>query len=167
MRISASLRELLRGIKLVILDVDGVLTDGRMIYGSDATEYRLFDVHDGYGISAAIAAGMHFAIVSRGNSNAVAVRAKMLGITELHQGVRSKDEVLPALLKKFGVTAEEACFMGDDEPDLPLLKIVGVSAAPSTAYHTVLKHVDLVTAAGGGRGAVRELIDEILRAKKL
>jgi 3-deoxy-D-manno-octulosonate 8-phosphate phosphatase (KDO 8-P phosphatase) len=151
---------------MIILDVDGVLTDGGMIYGSDASDYRVFDVYDGYGISRAIRSDLTVAIISRGKSDAVSARANALGIQEVHQGVTAKEDVFADLIKKYGIEPAQTCFMGDDEPDLPLLRLVGVGAAPSSAYYTVLREVEFITESPGGRGAVRELIDAILDAKK-
>jgi 3-deoxy-D-manno-octulosonate 8-phosphate phosphatase (KDO 8-P phosphatase) len=154
-------------IKLVVLDVDGVLTDGRMLTGSDGVDYRVFDVHDGFGTALAIEKGIKVAIVTRGISEAVNVRAKKLGITDIHQGVQDKAAALRDLMSKFDVVKNEVCAMGDDVFDLGMLRNSGIGVAPRTAHPEVLKHVDFITNAAGGRGAVREVLDHILRAKKL
>ena len=152
---------------MVILDVDGVMTDGRMVFGSNGFEMKFFDVYDGYGITRAIGLGLQIAIISRGTSEVTAHRAKQLGITEFHQRALDKVEAFNEIRRKYSFSPDEVCFIGDDEYDLGLLRIVGLSAAPPTAYPAVLKEVDFVTTAAGGRGCVREVLDMILRARKL
>lgn len=149
------------------MDVDGVLTDGRIIYGADGTEYKCFYAHDGYGITRAIEKGLTIAWISGRKSKVVAMRARELGITSLHQDVDDKVSVYEALKVKHKLHSKEVCFIGDDEFDLPLLKKVSISAAPSDAVEAVRAEVDFVTTAPGGRGAVRELLDMILSARKL
>jgi 3-deoxy-D-manno-octulosonate 8-phosphate phosphatase (KDO 8-P phosphatase) len=158
-------RSVLRAIRLVVLDVDGVLSDGRIIYDESGTEAKVFDVRDGYGIRKASARGLTFALVSGRTSKVVVHRARELGIAEVHQGVRDKLKVFRSILSKYGVAPAEVCCMGDDEPDLPVLAAAGFSAAPSNAVPGVKKAVHYVTAAGGGRGAVREVIEMILGAR--
>ena len=152
---------------MVVLDVDGVMTDGRMIYGTNGFEMKFFDVYDGFGITRAIDKGLLMAIISRGTSEITAHRAKVLGITEFHQRALDKAAVFNEISAKYSLNKQEVCFIGDDEYDLPLLKIVGLSVAPKTAYPSVLSEVDYITRAAGGRGAVREVLDMILKAKRL
>jgi 3-deoxy-D-manno-octulosonate 8-phosphate phosphatase (KDO 8-P phosphatase) len=152
---------------MVVMDVDGVLTDGRIIYGSDGLEYKCFHVHDGYGIARARELGMLLAIISGRISKVTSIRARRLKITEVHQGNVDKVAVFDKIRTRHKLSYSEICFIGDDEFDLPLLRKVGVSAAPRDAMERVRREVDIVTAKGGGRGAVRELLDVILRAKKL
>jgi 3-deoxy-D-manno-octulosonate 8-phosphate phosphatase (KDO 8-P phosphatase) len=158
-------RSTLAGIRIVVLDVDGVLTDGRIIYDADGTEYKSFDVHDGYGIRRALASGIRFALITGKRSKIVSFRARELGITEVHQGVTDKLKVFNALLGRHRLTAAQACVMGDDEPDLPILLAAGFSAAPRGAVQKVRDAVRYVTRARGGRGAVREVLELISRAK--
>lgn len=157
-------KTLLRRIRLVVLDVDGVLTDGRVILDADGGEYRVFDVRDGYGIRKASSLGLSFALISGKDTPVVAHRARELGITEVHQGVRDKLKVFRDLIARQGVRPAEVCCMGDDEPDIPMLAAAGFSAAPSGAVSAVKRRVHYVTKADGGRGAVRELLDLILAA---
>jgi 3-deoxy-D-manno-octulosonate 8-phosphate phosphatase (KDO 8-P phosphatase) len=157
----------LKHLRLVMLDVDGVLTDGRIIFGSDGTEYKSFDAHDGYGITRALEHGLHLALISGKQSAVVQKRAKLLGIKDVFENRMDKVNVFTLLKEKYTIDDNEACFIGDDEFDLPLLRIVGFSVAPNDAIEAVKKEVDYVTKANGGRGAVRELLDLILKAKKL
>ena len=152
---------------MIVLDVDGVLTDGSIIYGSDGTEYKHFHVHDGYGIFRARELGLQFAIISGRSSKVTTLRAKRLEIVDVHQGNNDKVSVFDKLKNKYKLQYNEVCFIGDDEFDLPLLRKVGLSVAPSDAIEAVRREVDYVTKAVGGRGAVREVIDAILNAKKL
>lgn len=152
----------LAGIRLIVLDVDGVLSDGRIILDERGKEYKSFDVHDGYGIRKAMEAGLRFAIISGRKSKVVPHRARLLGIPDVHLGAKDKLSVFRKLLAKHGLRAVEACCIGDDEPDLPILRAAGLSAAPSTAVAAVRAEVHVVTRVGGGRGAVREVIDLIL-----
>jgi 3-deoxy-D-manno-octulosonate 8-phosphate phosphatase (KDO 8-P phosphatase) len=151
---------------MLILDVDGVLTDGRVIFGSDGKDYRCFDAHDGYGITKAVAKGIRIAVISGKRSAATGARLKRLGIREVYQGEMDKVRVYRKLQKKYRLHNREVCYIGDDDFDLPLLRIVGFSAAPSDAMETVASEVDYVTRKNGGRGAVREVIELILSAKK-
>ena len=164
---SKSFAQRLNAITFVILDIDGVLTDGRIIYGSDGTEYKNFDAHDGYGITRAIALGLKFASISGRTSAVTAMRMNMLGIKETYQNQMDKVKIYRKLKKKYKLDADEICYIGDDEFDIPLLSLVGVSAAPRDAMVNVRKTVNYVTKQNGGRGAVRELVDMILKAKKL
>jgi YrbI family 3-deoxy-D-manno-octulosonate 8-phosphate phosphatase len=156
-----------RGIRMVAMDVDGVLTDGRIIYSADGIEYKLFDAHDGYGIDRGAGKGLKFAVVSARSSKATAKRARELGVLEIHQGVSEKMAVIRRLLKRYGLRNEELCYIGDDELDRPALEAAGLSAAPADAMPEIRSLVDYVAKSGGGRGAVREVVDMILRAKKL
>lgn len=157
----------LKKIRLVMMDVDGVLTDRRIIYGTDGTEYKSFDAHDGYGITRALECGLHLALISGKKSIVVRKRANVLGIRSVFENHKDKVKAFEQLKLKYKVTNEESCFIGDDEFDLPLLRIVGFSAAPCDAIRRVRDEVDYVTQAKGGRGAVRELLDFILEAKKI
>jgi len=151
------------GIRFVVLDVDGVLTDGKITYDAAGRQSQSFDVHDGYGIRRAMARGIRFALISGRRSKALAFRARDLGITEVHQGVAEKLPLFSSLLARYRYSASEACVIGDDEPDIPMLKAAGFSAAPSGAMKMVRDEVDYVTKAPGGRGAVREVLDLIMR----
>jgi len=152
---------------MIIMDVDGVLTDGSIIYSSDGLEFKRFHVHDGYGIFRGREKGLMFSIISGRTSKVTSIRAKKLEIADLYQGDSDKLNIFQKIKRKYDLKYEEVCFIGDDEFDLPLLRKVGFSAAPSDAVARVRKEVDYITKAKGGRGAVREVIDIILEAKGL
>jgi 3-deoxy-D-manno-octulosonate 8-phosphate phosphatase (KDO 8-P phosphatase) len=156
-------------IKLIILDVDGVLTDGSISYGADASrdlETKTFHVHDGFGISRAIKLGIPVAIITGRRSRITERRAKELGIKHVDQGSEDKLHAYKRLKGRYRVGNEEVAYMGDDVPDLVVLSRVGLSAATSSAVAEVRQSVDYVSSLGGGQGAVREFIDLILRAQK-
>jgi len=152
-------------VKLIVLDVDGVLTDGTITYDSFGREVKSFNVKDGYGIVRAQKEGIVVAVVSGRYSWQVEKRCRELGITEVYQGVEDKLGLLQELMSKYSLSSSQVAAMGDDLPDLPLLKAVGTSAAPSDAVPEVKLIVDLVTRNLGGKGAVREFIDFILRGR--
>jgi 3-deoxy-D-manno-octulosonate 8-phosphate phosphatase (KDO 8-P phosphatase) len=143
------------------MDVDGVLTDGRIILDANGAELKFFDAHDGYGIVRAQLQGIRCAIISGRSSSAVRKRAAELGIRDLAMGVADKERALRALFAKYALSSKQVCCIGDDEPDLAMLAAAGVSAAPASAVASVRRTVDYVTRAAGGRGAVRELLDLI------
>lgn len=154
-------------IKLLIMDVDGVLTDGRIIYGDDGTEYKSFNVKDGHAIKLAKRAGLIMAIISGRSSKVVSRRAKELGIDLIHQDIHNKIEVYQNILKETGLKDDEIAFIGDDLVDLPVLRRVGLGIAVEDALPEVKKEALFVTKTPGGRGAVREAIEFILVSKGL
>jgi len=153
-------------IKLLVLDVDGVLTDGGLYYGPSGEEVKRFHVHDGLAIVAARRAALGIAVISGRTSAAVAQRMGELGISEVHQGVERKVTVLDALLARLGLDARDAAAMGDDLSDLPLMRRVGLGLAPSNAAPEVRRAAHWVSRHRGGDGAVREAIELLLRARK-
>lgn len=150
-------------VKLIVLDVDGVLTDGKLFIGSDGNEYKAFNCLDGMGISLAKFAGIKFAIITGRKSESVRKRAEELKIDFVYQGVKAKKLIVDDLIDKLKIEYKEVCCIGDDLNDLPMLEIAGISASPSNAVDIVKKRVDYVATKGGGDGAVREIIDKILR----
>lgn len=166
MKSNRSYLKKLKSIKLILLDVDGVLTDGKIILSSDGREYKNFHAHDGYGIVKARRAGLKVGIVSGRTSEIVDKRADKLGIEIVYQGNEDKLSVFQDIKSKYNFSEEETAFIGDDEFDIPLLETVGFSAAPANAIGIVKKVVDYVTKLEGGNGAAREVIDMILKAKK-
>jgi len=154
-------------IKLLILDVDGVLTDGSIILDSNGNELKSFHVRDGHGIKMLERAGIKTAIITGRKSRVVELRARELGISEVHQRVFRKSEVYEELLNKYKLNDENVAFMGDDIVDQEIIKRVGLSAAPADAEEDVKNIVDFVTIRRGGRGAVREFIDLILKSTGL
>jgi len=152
-------------VKLVIFDVDGVLTDGSLHYGADGEALKTFDVHDGLGIKLLQESGVQTAIISARTSPQVIRRAADLGISHVHQGGHDKLTPFNALLQKTGLTAEQVGFIGDDVVDLPILSRVGFAVAVPNGRPEVLARAHHVTAAHGGRGAVRELCELLLQAQ--
>ena len=150
---------------MLILDVDGVLTDGRLFYGSAGIELKAFNVHDGYGIKKIQLEGISIAIVSGRTSDIVERRAKELNIRFLFQNVAQKDEVLDELCQESGVQPRHMAHVGDDLPDLALFQIVGLGIAVADARVEVQKSADFVTKAKGGEGAVREVCELILASR--
>ena len=152
-------------IRLLLFDVDGVLTDGVITLHADGTESKGFHIRDGAAIVWAQRAGLPVGLLSARRSGATEQRAAQLAIRIVSQGVPSKLEGFEQILKQTSVAEESVAYMGDDLLDLPVLARVGLSAAPADAAPEVRARVDWVSQAGGGRGAVRELIELVLRAQ--
>lgn len=150
-------------IKLIILDVDGVLTDGKIIYDNHGNEYKVFNVQDGYGIELLKKKGVNVAFVSGRSSNIIEKRAHDLGVEDVYQGVNDKTTVLRQLLIKYKIDPKEVCAVGDDILDIGLMKKVGLPVAVNNARPEVKKIAKYVTNARGGEGAVREIAEMILR----
>lgn len=164
---SGHLFEIAKGIRLLILDVDGVLTDGSIILDNEGNELKRFHVRDGHGIKMLRRAGIEVAIITGRHSKVVEIRAHELGITEVHQKCRIKSEAYKRILEKFGITDEQTAYIGDDIVDIPLFRRVGLPVAVSDAEEDAKAHVLMVTKNRGGRGAVREVTDLLLRARGL
>lgn len=155
----------LKHIKLLVCDVDGVLTDGTIIYHDDGSETKIFNVKDGLGIRLLMEAGIALYIVTGRRSGALYSRCKNLGIDHIFDNVKDKAAVFDRILDQSGVSSADIAFIGDDLPDLPLMKKVGLSIAVGDAHEMVIKHADMVTSATGGKGAVREVCEAILKAQ--
>lgn len=166
-RSGKSAARLARDIKLLILDVDGVMTDGRIILDGKGNEYKVFHVRDGHGIRMLMDAGVVVAIISGRTSESVERRAAELGITEVIQKSLDKGAAYHSVIRKFGLTDMEVAYMGDDVVDGPIMTRVGLPVTVADAHEEVKKHALLVTKNRGGRGAVREIADYILRKKGL
>jgi 3-deoxy-D-manno-octulosonate 8-phosphate phosphatase (KDO 8-P phosphatase) len=160
--IRTSLRTRVKKIRLLLLDVDGVLTNGSIILDSNGNELKGFHVRDGHGIKMAQRSGIIVGIITGRKSEVVNIRARELGIDEVHQGAHEKITVYESILAKYGLSDEEAAYMGDDVVDLDIFKRAGIAVAVADADPSVIAHVDLVTKREGGRGAVREFINFIL-----
>ncbi len=160
-----SLIEKIKRIKLLILDVDGVLTDGSINYTDDGREFKSFDVKDGHGIKLLMRSGVEVALITARESNVVAIRAKDLGIKDVYQGRLEKLGAFEEILANKGLDADETAYAGDDIIDLPVLRRAGFSVAVQDAVEEVKQRVDHVTERPGGRGAVRELTDLILKVQ--
>lgn len=152
-------------IRLVALDVDGVLTDGRLYFDQHGNELKAFYTRDGLGIKALQKFGITLAIITGRKSRIVADRASQLGIQHVYQGSDDKLNALADLVSETGIEEQYICYAGDDWIDLPVLDRAGLSVAPSDAASTVRERVHWVTRAGGGNGAVRELCELILHAQ--
>ena len=139
-------------IRAVLLDVDGVLTDGRIHAGADGDEGRSFHARDGLGVRLGQAAGLAFGIISGRSTRAVAARAAELDIHEIHQGVTDKIACLDGILQRLDLPPDRVCFVGDDLVDIPVMRRVGLAAAPSDAALEAREAAHVVTEAGGGRG---------------
>jgi 3-deoxy-D-manno-octulosonate 8-phosphate phosphatase (KDO 8-P phosphatase) len=150
-------------IRLLLLDVDGVLTDGRIILDNQGNELKAFHVRDGHGIKLAQNAGIVVGIITGRNSEVVNIRARELGITEVHQGAHEKGATYETIIAKYGIKDDETAFIGDDIVDIPVFQRVGLAVTVADADPAVKPYVDMVTETAGGRGAVREVINIILK----
>ncbi len=152
-------------IKLLLLDVDGVLTDGRIIYDSRGRDLKFFDVHDGLGVYLLKKAGIPTILITAKGSRAIKPRAKDMKVDAVFANISPKSAVLEGVLKKYKVGLEEVCFIGDDLVDLCMIKRVGLPVAVNNACEEIKKSAVYITAKRGGRGAVREVIEMILKAQ--
>ena len=158
-------RTALRRIRLLLLDVDGVMTDGGLYYSGRGEQLKKFNVKDGYGIVKLRKFGIPVGIITGRVSKIIEQRAGELGITELHQNLHDKLDAYNRIKKRLGLKDAEIAYVGDDEPDLLVLERAGFSAAPADAVLSVQKVVHYICKHAGGRGAVREVIDIILNAQ--
>lgn len=152
-------------IKLLLLDVDGVLTDGSLIYGENATEAKSFNTQDGLGLRLVQQAGVAVGLITARRSDIVQRRAEELEMAYIHQGVGRKLDAFKEILRQADLKPFEVCYMGDDWIDLALLSRVGLAACPANSVPEVLAGCHFITKRSGGHGAVRELCDLIIRAK--
>ncbi len=150
-------------ITAVILDIDGVLTDGRVGYGATADEIKFFDVKDGHGLKLLSRAGIKVGILSGRSSQANLTRARELGVDFLYQGEKDKREAFGRLLQEQNLTAEECLYMGDDLVDIPCMRRAGISVAVGDAVQEAHQVADWSTCKAGGRGAVREMAEWLLK----
>ena len=164
---STALLERARDIRLLVLDVDGVLTDGRLYFNAEGEALKAFHVRDGAGIVQLRRSGIEVAIISGRNSAAVNTRMRELGVTHIHQGINDKQQALHALLQSLNLTGNDIACIGDDTPDLPMLEIARLSVAVADAHPKVRAAAHYVTQLAGGLGAVREICDLILQAQSL
>lgn len=155
----------LQNIKLLILDVDGVMTDGGLAIGDDGREYKTFHSHDGLGMKLLKASGVSLAIITGRTSNAVKKRAESTGVAHLYQGAEDKLEAFQDLMKSSGLQAAQCAFMGDDVVDLPPMLKCGLAIAVPDSPPLLLERAHYVTRKAGGRGAVREVCELIMQAQ--
>jgi 3-deoxy-D-manno-octulosonate 8-phosphate phosphatase (KDO 8-P phosphatase) len=154
-----------RKIKLLIFDVDGVLTDGRLILGDDGLEYKAFNSHDGLGMKLLKASGVDMAIITGRTSNVVTKRAENTGISYFYQGVEDKLVAFLDLLQQTGLAPEQCAFMGDDVVDLPPMRRCGLAVTVPASPPLVKQHAHFVTVREAGRGAAREVCELIMQAQ--
>ncbi len=152
-------------VKLIVLDNDGVFTDGRVYVTNIGTESKAYDIRDGFGVVMARRLGIQFAIITGLLTPIVEYRAKQLGIEELRHGFMNKLDQMKEIIAKFELDPQQVAYMGDDIFDLPVMRYVGLGAAPADAYPLVKEGADWVSDCPGGHGAVRELIDLIVKAR--
>ncbi|MCP3953642.1 MAG: HAD-IIIA family hydrolase [Desulfobacterales bacterium] len=157
--------ETLSSIKLLLLDVDGVLTTGQVVYSDSGEEVKAFSVKDGLGLRMAMDSGIQVGIVTGRSSGALLHRCRNLGIDLVFDNVRNKAAKLPEITTRTGIDAKHMAFVGDDLPDIPLMHQVGLAIAVADAAEEVLAVADMVTIAKGGRGAVRETCEKLLKAR--
>lgn len=165
MVIDELLLEKARKIKLLLLDVDGVLTDGRIVYDSRGRDSKFFDVHDGMGVYLLKIAGIPTVLITAKGSGAIKPRARDMRVEAVFENISPKTAVLDKILKKYKITAEEVCFVGDDLVDLCLMKKVGFPAAVFNACPEIKQQAAYISLREGGRGAVREIAELILKAQ--
>ncbi len=167
MKNNLELKSIANKIKLVAFDVDGVMTDGSLTFDENGVEYKTYNSKDGQGVIMLIRAGIVPAIITARNNGTVVHRAKILGITELYQGQKNKIHALNEIIEKYKLSYDEVAYMGDDIPDLCVLEKVGLSCCPADAVKEVISACKFISAKGGGKGAVRELADFILKSKSV
>jgi 3-deoxy-D-manno-octulosonate 8-phosphate phosphatase (KDO 8-P phosphatase) len=163
--ISKEVRESAARVKLLVLDVDGVLTDGRIVMDHKGREIKAFNVRDGHGLRLLREAGIEVAILTGRNSPVVQKRAEDLGIFWVRQGVHDKVGAYQEIARELGITDEETCFIGDDVVDIPLLKRVGIPIVVGDGAPEAKRFARYVTQSSGGKGAVREVCDLLLQAQ--
>jgi len=155
----------LKQIKMVLLDVDGVLTSGEIIYSDSGDQIKIFDVKDGVGIRLLKEAGIKVGIITGRKGRALHHRCQNLGIDVVFDGIRNKDQALEKIAALTGIDAQAIAFVGDDLPDLPVMKRVGLAVAVADAHEIIRQRAHIVTRAKGGRGAVREISETILKTQ--
>jgi len=163
--ITEELKARFRKIKLLLLDVDGVLTDGRIIYDSRGRDSKFFDVHDGLGVFVLHKSGIKTILITAKSSKTIKPRAKDMRVTEVFADIFPKTAVLDRILKKYNVSLDQICFMGDDLVDLSLMRKVGLPVAVANASSEIKEAAIFITNRSGGRGAVREVAELILKSQ--
>lgn len=158
-------KTLLPKIKLMVFDVDGVLTDGSVHCFNDGAQVRVMNIKDGYALQLAIKKGIRILVISGGTSEAVTKRLNFLGITDIFMGVSHKLPVLQEFLIEHRISLSETLYMGDDIPDMECLKHVAAATCPADAAHDIKPICTYVSQLGGGKGCVRDVIEQVLRAQ--
>ena len=163
--VKEDLREKARKIKLLLLDVDGVLTDGKIVYDSRGRDMKFFDVHDGLGVYVLQKCGIKTILITAKGSRAIGPRARDMQVEAVFENISPKSAVLDKILKKYDVNIDEVCFVGDDLVDLCLMKRVGFPVAVFNACPEIKQAASYITLREGGRGAVREVAELILKSQ--
>ncbi len=161
-----SLQQQCQPIELILSDVDGVLTDGRVVYDNQGIETKRFHVRDGVGIKLWQKTGNRFGLVTQRSSQVVRIRAGELGVRIVRQGTEQKPATVRQIAEELGLSLAQICYIGDDLPDLPVIRAVGVGVAVADAAEEVCRAADYVTATAGGAGAVRETVEMVLKAQR-
>ena len=154
-------------VRALFFDVDGVFTDGSLLITENGEHLRTMNIKDGYAVKRAVDAGLHVCIISGGKSDGVRIRFQNLGVKEVYLGVQNKTEVFNNLKNKYNLSQDEILYMGDDLPDLEVIQKAGVKVCPHDAVWEIREEADFVMAASGGRGAVRELIEKVMKLQNL
>lgn len=155
----------LNDISAFIFDVDGVLTDGRVIVTSEGEMYRQMDTKDGFAIKQALKRGFKIGIISGGTNEGVRKRLELLGVNKVYLGENEKISAFEDFLAQYNIDAEQVLYMGDDIPDIPVMKLAGVSTCPSDSATDVKQLADYISHKKGGKGCVREIIEQVLRVQ--
>ncbi|MCI0400327.1 MAG: 3-deoxy-manno-octulosonate-8-phosphatase KdsC [Gammaproteobacteria bacterium] len=159
------IRERAARIRLVVFDVDGVLTDGSLILGDNGTEHKVFHARDGHGMAMLLESGVQIAVISGRSSEAVADRMGSLGIKYVYQGQADKLQTFVTLLQQLKLDADQVAYVGDDVMDLPIMARVGLAITVADGHELVANHADWTTDSPGGRGAAREVCELIMEAQ--
>lgn len=155
--------EKIKHIKAFILDVDGVLTDGTVLVTETGEQHRRFNIKDGYALQLAVKRGYYVAVLSGGRSKGIELRLKGLGISEVHLGLDSKVETYHNVLKSFCCSKEQVLYIGDDIPDLQVIKLAGLAVCPADAVEEIKSICDYISPKKGGEGCVRDVIEKVLK----
>jgi len=166
-RLTASARARFKKVRFLLLDVDGVLTDGRIVYDSNGADARFYDVHDGLGVYLLGRMGVKTVLITAKGSRSLKPRARDMRVEAVYENILPKTKAYEKILKRYRLRDRDVCFMGDDLLDLAVMRRAGVAAAPAQAASEVKQAADYVTRREGGRGAVREVVELILRCKGL
>ncbi len=154
-------------LRALVFDIDGVLTDARVLASPEGELLRTLSIRDGYALKRALQVGLRVGLITGGKSEGARKRFAQLGITDYYSGVIEKGSVLTAYLERHNIVAEDCLYMGDDIPDLAPMRIAGISCAPADACAEVLAEADIITAAPGGSHCVREVIEQVLKAQSV
>lgn len=154
-------------VKLLAFDLDGVMTNGKLLVMPDGEWIRQMDIKDGYALQHAVKSGLHLAVITGSSSSAVGKRLQKLGILDYFENTASKSTVLLSLTQKYNLHSDEVLFMGDDIPDLDAYKVAGCKVCPADAVQEVIAQADYISPYNGGNGCVRDVIEKVMRASDL